>query len=54
MRHSESIESVRSYYDALGEKEWDRLPATVAGESASRSTDVFFADSCGLAGESSR
>lgn len=31
MRHSESIESVRSYYDALGENEWDRLTATVRG-----------------------
>lgn len=31
MRHSESVESVRSYYDALGEKEWDRLTASVRG-----------------------
>ncbi len=31
VRHSESIESVRAYYDALGEKEWDRLTATVRG-----------------------
>jgi SAM-dependent methyltransferase len=31
VRHSESIEWVRSYYDALGEQEWDRLTATVRG-----------------------
>ncbi|MCP9488127.1 MAG: class I SAM-dependent methyltransferase [Gaiellaceae bacterium MAG52_C11] len=29
--HSESIESVKRYYDALGEKEWDRLAATMRG-----------------------
>jgi len=29
--HPESIESVRSYYDALGDKEWDRLTKTVPG-----------------------
>ena len=28
---AESIESVRRYYDALAEKEWDRLTATVRG-----------------------
>ena len=31
MQHSESIELVRAYYDRLGEKEWDRLTATVRG-----------------------
>jgi len=29
--HSESIESVRAYYDVLGEREWDRLEATFRG-----------------------
>ena len=29
--HAESIESVRSYYAALGEREWDRLTATLRG-----------------------
>jgi len=30
-RHSESVESVRRYYDALGEQEWERLTKTVRG-----------------------
>lgn len=30
-RHSESIESVRRHYDALGEQEWTRLTETVRG-----------------------
>jgi ubiquinone/menaquinone biosynthesis C-methylase UbiE len=29
--HCASIEAVRTYYDALGKKEWDRLAATVHG-----------------------
>ena len=31
VEHSESIESVRAYYDALGEREWERLEASVRG-----------------------
>jgi len=29
--HAQSIESIKGYYDALGEKEWDRLTETVRG-----------------------
>lgn len=29
--HAESIETVKGYYDALGEKEWDRLTETLRG-----------------------
>ena len=29
--HAESIESVKAYYDALGEREWDRLTETLRG-----------------------
>ncbi len=31
LEHAESIQSVKDYYDALGEKEWDRLTETVRG-----------------------
>ncbi len=31
VKHAESIESVKAYYDALGDREWDRLTATVRG-----------------------
>lgn len=30
-RHSESVESIRRYYDALGEQEWERLTKNVRG-----------------------
>ncbi len=32
--HAESIESVKGYYDALGEKEWDRLTDTLRGRAS--------------------
>ncbi len=31
LQRSESVESVRRYYDALGEREWTRLTGTVRG-----------------------